>query len=685
MKFIILLILLTLVTLVTLVTLCNAKKNVHVIMSTHLDVGYSSPYANKDDPPFSIKVINDYMTYHFPQILINIKILSNRSINYIYTTHAYLVYIFIHCDPLLIPSFNNVSLQCPNTFFVTEFRQAIYQGQITWHAFPFNTHMEMQNGFMVDNQIKFVHALDDEFNLPHKTVISQRDVPGMTAGAIPVFLRNGIKAVSIGVNAGASAPNVPPIFRWKHPYNPNCEIIGLLHPGGYGGFLIKDAVIIPDFDDILVFYWRTDNTGGGNHFEITNITNMIQKEFPNATVFPSSFEKYIASLDANIIKKLPIVQAEIGDSWIHGTASDPKKLQYYRNIIKTKNIKLLEMFKLLKVSEHTFGVEQNHYLDDNINWDNDSFNRLKTYPEYQLMAKSWIEQRNYLSLDKFKDFYKELDNLHLQYLNITQPIVINPKLIQSCNGWNLSIINGDTNLIHHNMKFNIGFSHQTLDEMDMDNYVNEYCYESNCPDWFNIDFGKPGLSLVRTKSGIFKPIFLKGWKSLNQCQYLLQYQLSGTELYGPPEMIYLNIKLFNQTANLSLILLNKTSSRMPEAFWFSINPYFENINNDNWFVHKVDSLIPINSAVNKGTMHLHGINQGVYYLNKTNTLQIYSEDAGVVSLGIQQPFATPFKKINITDGIHFLLYTNVWNTNYASWYPFTEGDENLVYRFAINL
>ena len=34
--------------------------------------------------------------------------------------------------------------------------------------------------------IKLSHSLDDLFGLPHKTTLSQRDVPGMSRGIVPL-------------------------------------------------------------------------------------------------------------------------------------------------------------------------------------------------------------------------------------------------------------------------------------------------------------------------------------------------------------------------------------------------------------------------------------------------------------------------------------------------------------------
>jgi hypothetical protein len=46
-----------------------------------------------------------------------------------------------------------------------------------------------------------VHALDARFGKANKTVISQRDVPGVTRGIVPLMHQRGVKAFSEGCNA----------------------------------------------------------------------------------------------------------------------------------------------------------------------------------------------------------------------------------------------------------------------------------------------------------------------------------------------------------------------------------------------------------------------------------------------------------------------------------------------------
>ena len=62
--------------------------------------------------------------------------------------------------------------------------------------------------------------------------LSQRDVPGMTRGVIPLLVAVNASAISIGVNGASCPPNVPKAFVWQEPES-GAEILGMVHPYGY--------------------------------------------------------------------------------------------------------------------------------------------------------------------------------------------------------------------------------------------------------------------------------------------------------------------------------------------------------------------------------------------------------------------------------------------------------------------
>ena len=71
-----------------------------------------------------------------------------------------------------------VGAQGPNASEVAAVAQAVRDGVITYHAFPFNAEPELADAELIKGGIAAVHALDARFGQPKKTVMSQRDVPG---------------------------------------------------------------------------------------------------------------------------------------------------------------------------------------------------------------------------------------------------------------------------------------------------------------------------------------------------------------------------------------------------------------------------------------------------------------------------------------------------------------------------
>ena len=54
-------------------------------------------------------------------------------------------------------------------------------------------------------------ALDERFGQPRKTVLSQRDVPGLARALIPVLKAKGVAGISIGAHEDTThAAKVPP-------------------------------------------------------------------------------------------------------------------------------------------------------------------------------------------------------------------------------------------------------------------------------------------------------------------------------------------------------------------------------------------------------------------------------------------------------------------------------------------
>lgn len=141
-----------------------------------------------------------------------------------YTSHAFLLDLFFSCPTELglscggeagrrltlgaTPDDHPGCLVCPNASEVAAVRTAVENDVITWHAFPFNAEPELADAGLLRAGLAAVRRLDAKFGKPHKTVMSQRDVPGVTRGIVPLLKGAGVLAFSEGCNAQITSPEV---------------------------------------------------------------------------------------------------------------------------------------------------------------------------------------------------------------------------------------------------------------------------------------------------------------------------------------------------------------------------------------------------------------------------------------------------------------------------------------------
>ena len=337
---------------------------------------------------------------------------------------------------------------CPNATELKEVERAIADGVITWHAYPQNSEPELADKLLLLDGIASVHRLDARFNQSRKTVISQRDVPGVTRGIVPLMAKSGVKAFSEGCNAQIQPPQVPgPIFNWTDRAS-SSSIIMMLHPRGYGvsegvaayssgyakpdpercfnfqghgDWSIHDVVTVAGFNEALVYAFKSDNQGPPDADEVHQMLNCTAMLFPaGAELYASTFDSFIHSLleHPTAAKSLPVFDGEIGDTWIYGAQADPKKMKMLRLIMRERSaciksgaciatdVAIANSTRLLlKATEHTFGL---HGLDgpkfgpNSTTWDNAAHrktlakgNNSTTSQHLRLWEDSWVEQRLY--------------------------------------------------------------------------------------------------------------------------------------------------------------------------------------------------------------------------------------------------------------------------------------------------
>eukprot|EP00912_Choanoflagellata_sp_UC4_P002007 UC4_evm4s1289 len=474
-------------------------KVVHLIQSNHLDIGFSD---------FASNVVNRYFTgewgtaappaprnkpIFYPSFFLNAantsrllrKIHGSKGPRYRYMVNSWLVDLFLDCNNR--SSYPKVPLgdrlRCPGAEQVKSFLEAIVSGDAWLHAFPHSSQPELMDNATILAGIELSRSLARKLGKDPPSIMSQRDVPGLSRGIVPILAQNGIVGISVGANDASPAPLVPSTydcayagkhqiripFLWKDEIT-NTSIILDIHPGGYGGELpflnpssnssasyfsrdgiLCDCVGVHGLGEIACYSWRGDNYGPADVNETEANFHLFAKAFPDAKIMASTLDDFFSRLnEPEWRKRLPVVTSEIGDSWIYGISSDPLKLAQMRAMMRARTSCLdsrecrqedpkFNRFThmMLKLTEHTWGGSYAGHMNmtQPQNWSNEAlFDGLRGESNdifYKKAPQTWEEQRKFIwsSLD-YLDPNSSLKN---KILSEFQKIVEHPRF----DGYNL--------------------------------------------------------------------------------------------------------------------------------------------------------------------------------------------------------------------------------------------------------
>ena len=273
--------------------------------------------------------------------------------------------------------------------------KAIAAGDIAWHALPFTWQTELMDATMISGGVGLSRDLDRRFG-KSTTGAKMSDVPGHTRGLIAPLAAQGVKLLDIGVNEASTVPDVPPLFVWKAPGGSSLVV---MYHHSYGG-----VVRVPESDLAVAIVVRDDNSGPHTVDEIHQTYTTLKSRFPNARITPTSLSEIANAVDPHR-GSLPVLTSEIGDTWIHGVASDPLKLARYREVARLRqgwlssrkfaagdatDIALLR--HLLLEVEHTWGTDTKTWLDFDHYTPSDLAPMLET-KNYKVVQFSWQEKR----------------------------------------------------------------------------------------------------------------------------------------------------------------------------------------------------------------------------------------------------------------------------------------------------
>lgn len=633
------------------------QKRIHLVFKTHLDIGFTD---------HAERVRRQYHDQFIPQAIATGEHFFAENPDrpaFVWTTGAWLIW---------------DHLESQDAERVQRLERAIERGLIAWHGLPFTTHTELMSPALFRAGLSYGQALDRRFG---KAGIAAKmtDVPGHTLGMVPLLAEAGIKFLHLGVNTASPVPDVPPIFRWRAP--DGSEVV-VMYQGSYG------ATDFPAGDDVgLSFAHTSDNIGPQSVGQTVEAVRVLQAAHPDAEIVASTLDAFGAEMWSRR-ERFPIVTSDIGDSWIHGAASDPQKLARFRALQRVYDgfgsaitpERLAFGRGLAMVAEHTWGVDIKTYLRDETAWDRADFEalRAKDY-RFAYSEQSWAEQRAYLdrALENLVPVDREKADAALAQLTPSTATEPQSGAQLADNGWVAELDGGDiVRLVTPDGRQIAGcdgaltaYRHESYDWAALQTHLDSYLQHREL--WAILDHDKPGLAKAHTaRTASFAPELLG--VSPDGRSGLGRLPAEACELLGGPARVELAIRGIDRSrVEISLTLRDKPANRMPEAGFLSFTP----ADYERWEWRKLGLWNDSRNIVRRGGGQLQAIEAA-----RSGALTITPLDCALVA-----PAASPFLPFQpeVPDhsaGLRFNLYNNKWGTNFPMWW---EGD--VVFRFVLAL
>lgn len=674
-------------------------KKVFVVSKTHLDLGFTD-YAEN--------IRQKYLNSFIPDAIeLAEKVNTSDKKYFVWTTGSWLLKEMMnHADSVQKEKLVN----------------AMKNGNIAPHAMPFTTHSELLDYDTFDYGLSIVDTLDQIRG--RKTVAAKMtDVPGHTKGIVKILAKHGIKLLHIGVNGVSAMPEVPECFLWK---NGDSEVV-TIYSGDYGGAFKCDFM-----DEVLYFDHTLDNHGAPSPQKVLDKFNKIQSQFPNYEITAGTMDDF-ADIIWQYKDKLPVFEGEIGDTWIHGAASDPYKSASLRALMHLKREWLSEgsMQKgskeynefsdaLLCIAEHTCGMDTKTYFADYESYLKPDFqkarkrdkiiirhpfrdfpynilniiNKIRFKSSYSIIEKSWAEQRVYIekAVDALSATHKRQAKSELKKLipecvmNVSeyQPYSKALKLadfvfeLNEYGGIGTFTYKGNE-IIKNN---NALLEYRIYTSKDYDFWFNNYSrnIDENSV-WGYPDFGRPLLKCVDGKypEGSFYYKMDSAYVSEEEKQIKVFVNLKCNseicEKAGAPRDVQVIYTLSSDGLAFDVLWCGKDANRLTEAIFLHLYPSSEDFS-----MVKLGSQIDYKSTVSMGGRNLHAVEKCIMKSDFGN-FDFTNHHSPLISIGKGKILEYDNKIESIEkDGISYVLYNNVWGTNFPLWY-----EDNACFKFDITL
>ena len=621
-------------------------KRVLVMFKCHFDAGFIDTQYNV--------VHQRYFDKYFPQA-IEIARAANAGgkRRYVWTTGSWLLFEYLE----------QASAADRKTM-----EEAIARGDIAWHALPFTWQTEMLDPSMIEGSLALSQSLDRRFGKV-TTGAKMTDVPGHTRGIIPPLAKHGVTFLEIGVNGGSTRGAVAADF----------SVEGSLgrEPADDVSLGIRRRCGCSRVGLAVVTRVRGDNSGPHTADEIAQIHADLAARFPNAEITARNLSE-MANAIAPYRDKLPVVTEEIGDTWIHGCASDPLKVARYREVARLReewiaqgalqvgdatDVELLR--HVLLEAEHTWGTDTKTWLDFD-NYKPADLARMLDTKKYKVVEFSWIEKRQDLldGVATLPEALREEAQLAIEgagrrcgrscrprrlRMQRDKPIETEHFIvgIDAKTGAITRLRNKATGREWASAKNPIAlFTYQTLSQEDYQRFMGKLSDDEG-------GLGAEGFWQAEHRA-VWREAARSGMRSRPLCMwkrrtrrtaFLWSCELkddaafdSGRAAFPRHVFVELVLPKAEPVIQLNLSWFGKPATRMPEALWLTFNPIAED--EKGWTLDKTGEAISPFDVVASGNRHMHCLQKGFEY--QAGRASLCGGDAGCAGGGAGRENAAAF-------------------------------------------
>lgn len=380
----------------------SGVEQVIIVYKTHFDIGYSETVQ---------QVLHDYRTSMCDKVLEAIDKNKNqpKDKQFVWTISGW---------PM-----KQILWEGQSPERKQKIEQAIRDGNLAIHAFPFTMHTETSDPEDLVRGLNISSSLARKYGQPLSVSAKMSDVPGQSWIIPTLFTHAGIKFYHMGGPVVNKELGLPPVFWWE---GPDGSRLLTLYNNGYGSDPLP-----PDgwpFKTWIYINMTGDNQGPPDPQTVEKDLEFYKSRGIGARA--GKMDDFAETILREDLSHLPVIRSDIGDVWIHGTMSMPEASKLAQNIRPfiggLDQLSTLETIwgiyrpdlrktiseayeQSLLYSEHTWGLANQHYLKVPYGKTWEALWNTGLPAQYRLMEESWKDHANYINRvqDLVRDPYRD--------------------------------------------------------------------------------------------------------------------------------------------------------------------------------------------------------------------------------------------------------------------------------------